>query len=681
MNRPKIVIAAFALAACVSTAFAQSAPTRRTLGPALTSGATATITPPPPPVIGPVDHREVTVAELPVAATPGQPQVEVIAAKPQPAIPAKNQVAAASDQNAGGTTAKNVQTPDKTVASNPPGKSVANPTAAPDRTIAAIDVTAPAIMEIDTPYAKEIARLQAIAPAPIPLRNVPLSTVIRAIALHSSMNYLAPNEDEFAEVVTLRYSGNPWQLLSILKRRHNFEMTFEDGIWSFYRTNPAELISRTYHLRYNNNVSVKSSGNNSAALAQSTNSSGGNGGGSTSQQAQTGGRGNIFESSGEQIVKDLKTLLGIPITGVDATIAAGGVVGELTPIAGGGNSHVAGKLDTPKSDVIFLPDSNSLFVVAPRQQHQYVEEFLKAADKPQPLIRIDAKLIETNRDPRSFIGIDPSGYARPTVSLTDVSSSVGGDSSSTTGTDSQSSGGKLTTPPFDLGNLRTLRAPNAAVLSMSDISFQLNLLKQDAQSRVTNEPNLVTTNNREVAIESVIEEPYASSSTNNAFQGTAGSSGQTTTQLDRIKIGTVINVLPQIMRGENGQRYVYLNLELTVSGKVGDKLVFGQLVPITSSRSYRYSIAVPDGYTLAIGGLDETSISEAENKIPLAGDIPVVGYIFKSKTAANTRRNLIAYITPTILDFPGSLGVERAAYQPIPVDTGVVGKGKDKAKR
>ena len=591
---------------------------------------------------------QVMVAAKKVDATPVAPVTPAVSLPPSP-VANPTEVAAPTE------------TVVKPAASAP--VVLVSPDAQVPKAVDAVALATPVIEEPQTPYMKEIARLQAIAPSPIPLRNVPLSTVIRAITQHAGMNYIAPNDGEFSDIVTLRYSGNPWQLLSILKRRHNFEMAYEDGLWTFYRQSPGLLISRTYQLRYNNQGEVKAGASGGLTSSRSSdngssNRNGSSGSNGSSSQASSGDRGNVFEPNNEKIVKDIKSLLGIPVTGLDAQISESGAVGEMPAISTKHAVAHEGKIEAGKADVIYMADSNQLFIIATRQQHQYVEDFLKAADKPQTLIRIDAKLVETTRDPRSFLGIDPSGWAKPTVGLKSASSSESSSSSS-------SSGGNLSTPTFDLGKLSTLRAPDTAILSASDISFQLNMLKQDSSSRITNEPRLVTTNNREVSIESVIEEPYASSTTNNAVQGTAGTSGQTQTQLERIKIGTVINVLPQIMRGENGQRYVNLNLVMTVSGKVGDKNIYGQLVPVTSSRSYRYNAQVPDGYTLAIGGLDATTVSDAENKVPFAGDIPVVGYLFKSKAVQDTRSNLIAYITPTILDFANGDG-QKAAYAPIP---------------
>lgn len=642
------LILTFTAVAFVVSAFAQEQRTftRRTLGPErnATAEAASAATEDSPVFVAPADGALPAPdiqAATEISFKPGAPRANPVRVEPvaasRPALPEDRLVAVPIAPARPAALASEVaQVP-------------VHPREQPPETLAVTTIDPAAAA-----YAVEVARLQSLPALTIPMRNIALHTALRAIAASSEMSYIAPPEKEFSEPVTLRFNGNPWSLLSILKRRHNFEMAYEDGIWTFYRPNAGALIARTYQLRYVSLATVKSNGHSGGSAVISSNSNS-----ASSASATSSARGNIFSVETKEIIEKVKTLLGIPVTGMDALIADAGVVGEMAPIRTGAAPVAA--LESPKSDVIYLSDSNQLFVIATSQQHQYVEEFLKVADTQQPLVRIDAILVETARDPRSFIGIDPSGYARPSVA---IQSAQPGTTGGSFGLNTEGKG-TLTTPPFNMGDLGSLAWPEYAVLSTTNLNFQLNLLQQDSTSIVKNRPRLMTSSNREVSIESVIEEPFASSTTNNAFQGSAGTAGQTTTSLDRIKIGTIINVLPQVMRGSNGQRYVKLHVAITISGKVGDKSIFGQAVPITSSTSQSFVVDVPDGYTLALGGLDETRESDIVNKVPIAGDIPVVGYLFKSKSTQNTKRNLIAYITPKIVDIQDA-DLVRSTYEAMP---------------
>ena len=95
---------------------------------------------------------------------------------------------------------------------------------------------------------------------------------------------------------------------------------------------------------------------------------------------------------------------------------------------------------------------------------------------------------------------------------------------------------------------------------------------------------------------------------------------------------------------------VQLSISIVVSSIVGEKEIRGNPYPVVSSRTYDYSVIIPSGYTLAIGGLSESNHTTLETRLPILGDIPVLGHAFRSKKDKQTRRNLIAYITPTILD-------------------------------
>jgi len=534
----------------------------------------------------------------------------------------------------------------------------AQPAAVPQQVAVkdAVSAKVPAVTK--TAYDIEVERLEALPPPSLPLRNTPLNQALRAITLYSGMNFAEPSEKDFSEKVNIHIASlNPWQLLTLLQRQHNFEMSFKDGVWEFFKVSPSEIVSRTYKLRYDTEAEVDQSnaGNGMSSNPTPPSSNGGQG---SLQTASTGGSGPVFSSKHTKLLKDVADILSLPVNGITTISGGEASVAQLTGFPKSGPNGELEKNTANNSKVLYLEDSNDLLVFATRQQQQRVAEYLEDLDKKQPLIRIDALIVETSRDPRIAIGVDPTGYAASTVNIGGPinSAATAGSAASTAGTtgSSASTSGTTTTTPlatpsFDMNRLGTLALPTTAVLSASTLSFQLNALQQDSKSRVTNRPRLITTNNKEVSIESVIEEPYASSTTQQLGTGNI-SGGQVQTQITSIKIGTIINVLPRIMIDDAGKRSVQMNLVMTVSGKVSDKSIYGQLVPITSSRTYNYSVVVPDGMTLAIGGLDSMALSESVNKVPFAGDIPLVGYLFKSKSQEDNRSNLIAYLTPTIID-------------------------------
>jgi type II secretory pathway component GspD/PulD (secretin) len=110
-----------------------------------------------------------------------------------------------------------------------------------------------------------------------------------------------------------------------------------------------------------------------------------------------------------EVINDIRALLGLPPEEMEAgqSAAAGVLGGQDENAARAMNSNELSSVRKPK--VIWKSDSNTLYIVATRLQHMWVEGYLAAADKPQSLIAIEVKFIETSRDPKREFGIDWTG--------------------------------------------------------------------------------------------------------------------------------------------------------------------------------------------------------------------------------------------------------------------------------
>jgi type II secretory pathway component GspD/PulD (secretin) len=99
-----------------------------------------------------------------------------------------------------------------------------------------------------------------------------------------------------------------------------------------------------------------------------------------------------------------------------------------------------------------------------------------------------------------------------------------------------------------------------------------------------------------------------------------------------------------------------------ISNKVGDSVFnfAGAQVasPIIDTRTLDSNVLIKSGDTLAIGGLLQDETSKARTKVPIMGDIPVLGYLFQEHLNARTKRNLLVFVTPTILEQRYGTGLE-----------------------
>jgi type IV pilus assembly protein PilQ len=182
----------------------------------------------------------------------------------------------------------------------------------------------------------------------------------------------------------------------------------------------------------------------------------------------------------------------------------------------------------------------------------------------------------------------------------------------------------------------------AMTLLDSDYLVDLELTAAQAEGRgeIISEPHLITANQREATIEQGVEIPYQESS----------SSGATTTSFKKAVLS--LKVTPQITPDNR------IILDLTVAkDSVGESVqsATGGLVPSIDTREIVTQVLVNDGQTVVLGGILETERRDSENKVPLLGDIPVLGHLFKSTSKTDDKRELLIFVTPRILREGASL--------------------------
>ena len=105
---------------------------------------------------------------------------------------------------------------------------------------------------------------------------------------------------------------------------------------------------------------------------------------------------------------------------------------------------------------------------------------------------------------------------------------------------------------------------------------------------------------------------------------------------------------------------------ITVSSIIGSEIIDGNSYPVASSRVFTAPLEVESGYTLAIGGLDEASDSREGAGLPILSKIPLLKHGFKSDNKTHSRKNMLIFITPTLLD-PKSGGISETPISEIPI--------------
>jgi len=167
------------------------------------------------------------------------------------------------------------------------------------------------------------------------------------------------------------------------------------------------------------------------------------------------------------------------------------------------------------------------------------------------------------------------------------------------------------------------------------VDLELSALQAEGEGRVISTPRIVATNQREARILQGTEIPYQESS----------SSGATTVSFKEAVLS--LNVIPQITPDDR----IIMDLTIT-KDSVGEVVSSGQaggFIPSIDTRELVTQVIVADGETVVLGGVYETELRSATTKVPGLGNIPGIGYLFRSKTQTNNNAELLIFVTPKIL--------------------------------
>jgi general secretion pathway protein D len=306
--------------------------------------------------------------------------------------------------------------------------------------------------------------------------------------------------------------------------------------------------------------------------------------------------------------------------------------------------------------ISITPDkaTNSLLIVASPSDYQNLSQIIKQLDKRRKQVFVEAMIIEASIDRLSELGTkwraavthngEPVAIGGVgTMDATTVQSII-------TGLAGMSIGGmgnffNVPVTTLDSNGVPTttnLKVPGfAALFSLNEFKDAVNVLST---------PQLLTSDNKEAEIivgENVpfISQTQTSTSTGVAIPGILNS-------IVRQDVGIKLTITPQITEGD----YVKLDIYQEISSvKQDSTAILITLGPTTTKRSTKTSVVVKDDQTVVIGGLIQERDEETTTKIPLLGDLPLLGYLFKQTSVDKTKTNLLVFLTPHIIKEAESL--------------------------
>jgi len=322
--------------------------------------------------------------------------------------------------------------------------------------------------------------------------------------------------------------------------------------------------------------------------------------------------------------------------------------------------------------------TNTVFYREVKSNLEKIALFLAEIDKPTQQVMIEARLVEVTANPKQSYGINWAGTLGSS-STPQTFKYGGGMSASNTGvpnieTDNvgrlqgaRTAAAPLNAVSFDAqtGKLRAndffLKAKDSfgdavagqlAILSVPQMSATLRLLNEDRDAEFIANPRVVTANNQKAEIKITRAQPVPQLNFNEQTAQAVFSGFQ-----DK-EFGNTLTVTPII----NKDQFISLNVKPEISNKVGDAaFTFGGATvvsPIIDKRTLDSNVLIKSGDTLAIGGLLQDEQGKGATKVPVLGDIPILGYLFQEKLNERTKRNLLVFVTPTVIKQGYGTGLE-----------------------
>lgn len=303
--------------------------------------------------------------------------------------------------------------------------------------------------------------------------------------------------------------------------------------------------------------------------------------------------------------------------------------------------------------------SNALIIVASPSDYQNLYQVIKQLDKRRRQVYVEAMIVEASMDKLRDLGVKWRATATKggspvviggfgTIDTAAIQGIIQGLEGATLG----GLGNFLNIPITTIGSdgtpsTTTLKVPGfAALFSLDEFRDVVNVLST---------PQILTSDNKEAEIlvgENVpfITQSQTSVATSVTTSGTAIPG--ILNSIQRQDVGIILRITPQITEGDHVKLDIYQ--EISSVKNQSDTLTVS-VGPTITKRSTKTAVVVKDSQTVVIGGLIQEKDEEITTKMPILGDIPVLGWLFKQKSTAKNKTNLLVFLTPSVVKEPARL--------------------------
>ena len=324
---------------------------------------------------------------------------------------------------------------------------------------------------------------------------------------------------------------------------------------------------------------------------------------------------------------------------------------KLKPETGG---ETTGK---PQTILIRADESlNALVLLAEPDVVATLEDIVRQLDVPRAQVMVEAAIVEVSGDISDAVGVQWAVDARGD------SGGLGGTNFSGTGLAVGRVLHAIRYNDSGTDNNTLANLPDGAIIGLGTDSFGvlITALSANSKSNLLSTPSLLTLDHQKAEILVGQNVPFQTGS----FTTSASGADNPFTTIERQDIGVTLKVTPHINEGAS----LRLEIEQEISSIAPTSQGVNAVDLITNKRSIKSTILAENGQVIVLGGLIQDDVTQADSKVPLLGDIPLLGRLFRSTKETRIKRNLMVFLRPTVVrDGAGMAALSGKKYSDIRV--------------
>ena len=318
-----------------------------------------------------------------------------------------------------------------------------------------------------------------------------------------------------------------------------------------------------------------------------------------------------------------------------STLTAGSAA---SPILGGSTTNTSSS-GSGGGMIQADPATNSLIITAPEPVYRNIRDIIEKLDVRRAQVFIETLIVEVTSDTAAQFGVQWLNLGG--VGNTSGTSVIGGQVFNNAGTSIVSAAQNLSTisSGLNIGVVRgTITLPGIG--EVTNLGFLARALESTGNANILSTPNIMTLDNEEAKAVVGQNVPFVTGT----YTNTSGNSSTVNPfqTVERKDVGITLKVKPQVSEGGAVRMQIYQEVSSVADSSLSAGL-------ITNKRSLETNVIVDDGQIIVLGGLVEDKATNGIDKVPLLGDIPVVGSLFRSEKRQRTKTNLMVFLRPYVI--------------------------------